>query len=105
MKTQELTIRRTSTRPAKVFDVVPVGQQTGVGSKVTMVYIAPTRENAQMLANSPKLRDELRNLIDAARLVIERWSEGDLADAVNGLRVDAKNAEALLGEEKEWPGD
>lgn len=51
------------------------------------------------------LKDELRNLIDAARLVVERWGNGDLADAVNGLRVDAKHAEALLGEEKEWPGD
>lgn len=51
------------------------------------------------------LSDELRNLIDAARLVVERWSDGDLADAVNGLRVDAKHAEALLGNETEWPGD
>jgi hypothetical protein len=51
------------------------------------------------------LSDELRNLIDAARLVVERWGNGNLADAVNGLRVDAKHAESLIGEDKEWPGD
>lgn len=56
-------------------------------------------------ASKQALADELRNLIDAARLVIERWGNGNLADAVNSLRVDAKHAEALLGEQKEWPGD
>ena len=67
----------------------------------------PNKRLKSKSANPSKqaLADELRNLIDAARLVIERWGNGNLADAVNSLRVDAKHAEVLLGEDKEWPGD
>lgn len=44
------------------------------------------------------LINELRNLVDAARLVVERWDKGGLADAVNGLRVDADHAEEVLAQ-------
>ena len=52
--------------------------------------------NASLIAATPDLINELTNLIDAARVVVERWESGDLADAVNGLRVDADRAQVVL---------
>lgn len=49
------------------------------------------------------LENELRNLIDAAKLVVERWETGDLADAVNGLRVDADHAAEVVAGGKSTP--
>jgi len=69
------------------------------------LQLRQSKNLAKQLPSTQALSDELCNLIDAARLVVERWGNGDLADAVNGLRVDAKHAQALLGEETEWPGD
>lgn len=78
----------------------------GDSSAFARVATAAVKEaRAKQLPSTQVLSDELRNLIDASRLVIERWGNGNLADAVNSLRVDAKHAESLLGEDKEWPGD
>ncbi len=78
----------------------------GDSNSFARVATAAVKEpRAKQLPSTQALSDELCNLIDAARLVVERWGNGDLADAVNGLRVDAKHAQALLGEETEWPGD
>lgn len=51
------------------------------------------KENPQAI-----LQAQLDNLIDAAERVVERWSKGDLADAINGLRVDAENAKTSLAQ-------
>jgi hypothetical protein len=60
-------------------------------ARIASKAVREARENPQGI-----LQTELENLIDAAELVVERWSKGDLADAVNGLRVDAENAKARL---------
>jgi len=44
------------------------------------------------------LADEVRNLIDAGRLVLERWEHGDLADAVRSLQVDLEHAEGIVAD-------
>lgn len=100
--------RNTTFRKKLVAVVQDVNLWPGDGesSAFARVATAAVKEaRAKQLPSTQVLSDELRNLIDAARLVVERWSDGDLADAVNGLRVDAKHAEALLGNESEWPGD
>ena len=55
-----------------------------------------TEATARLLAAAPALLAQLTNLIDAAELVVERWESGDLADAVNGLRVDAATAKEAI---------
>jgi hypothetical protein len=52
--------------------------------------------NAHSIALLPEIIEQLTNLVDASRLVVERWESGDLADAVNGLRVDADSAAEVL---------
>ena len=47
-----------------------------------------------------QLTFQLENLIDAARLIFERWESGDLADAVNSLRIDVEQAEVVLRRER-----
>jgi len=56
--------------------------------------------NARLIAAAPELLALLEHLEDCARLVIERWESGDLADAVNSLRVDAANARAAIAKAK-----
>jgi len=53
--------------------------------------------NRQAKENKPlAILEALQNLEDCARLVVERWTGGDLDDAVNSLRVDAENARAAI---------
>ena len=73
---------------AKVY---PGEKDKNAFARVASKAVREARENPQGV-----LQTELENLIDAAELVVERWSNGDLADAVNGLRVDAENAKARL---------
>ena len=46
---------------------------------------------------APWMRDELRDGIEAAQRVIDTWSRGDLAGAVNGLEEWIASARTTLG--------
>lgn len=97
------TFRKKLAAVAKDVNLWPGDGENSAFARVASAAVKEARAKQQ--PSTETLSQELRNLIDAARLVIERWGNGDLADAVNGLRVDAKHAQALLGEQKEWPGD
>jgi hypothetical protein len=45
---------------------------------------------------APWMRDELRDGIEAAQRVIDTWSQGDLAGAVNGLEEWIASARKTL---------
>jgi hypothetical protein len=45
---------------------------------------------------APCMRDELRDGIEAAQRVIDTWSQGDLAGAVNGLEEWIESARDTL---------
>jgi len=45
---------------------------------------------------APWMRDELRDGINAAQRVIDTWSQGDLAGAVNGLEQWIESARKTL---------
>lgn len=45
---------------------------------------------------APWMRDELRDGIEAAQRVIDTWSQGDLAGAVNGLEAWIASARETL---------
>ena len=45
---------------------------------------------------APWMRDELRHGIEAAQRVIDTWSQGDLAGAVNGLEEWIASARKTL---------
>jgi hypothetical protein len=98
-----ITFRKKLVSVAKDVNLWPGDGDNSTFARVATAAVKKARTKQQ--PSTQALSDELRNLIDAARLVIERWGNGNLADAVNSLRVDAKHAQALLGEETEWPGD
>lgn len=52
--------------------------------------------NARLIAAAPTMLEALQNIEDAATLIEERWSEGDLADAVRSLMVDRDSIRALI---------
>ena len=43
-----------------------------------------------------EFKDQLRDMVRAARNVVNNWSQGDLAGAVNELEAAANDAEELL---------
>jgi len=45
---------------------------------------------------APWMRDELRDGIEAAQRVLDTWSQGDLAGAVNGLEEWIASARVTL---------
>jgi hypothetical protein len=100
---RSVTFRKKLVAVAKDVNLWPGDGDSSVFARVATAAVKESR--AKQLPSTQVLSDELRNLIDAAKLIIERWGSGDLADAVNGLRIDGKHAESLLGDEKEWPGD
>jgi hypothetical protein len=53
-------------------------------------------ENAKLIAAAPELLESLLGMIDCAELVIERWSSGDLADAVRSLQTDVTFAKNIV---------
>jgi hypothetical protein len=61
---------------------------------------AVDREEAERIRTlcvaAPYMRDELRDGIKAAQLVIATWSQGDLAGAVNGLEKWIASARQTL---------
>lgn len=54
------------------------------------------RADRLALSNVAELRAELRSMIDASALVVNRWESGDLAGAVNNLEGSADSARELL---------
>lgn len=78
------------------------------GKSGKVIVRCETKEQAELIVRAVNSHDALvnalENLIDAAKLVSERWSSGDLADAVRSLDVDRKFAEAAVklarGEDK-----
>jgi hypothetical protein len=100
---RSVTFRKKLAAVAKDVTLWPGDGENSAFARVATAAVKEARTKQQ--PSTQGLSDELRNLIDAARLVVERWGNGNLADAVNSLRVDAKHAESLLGEDKEWPGD
>ena len=81
----------TANERAKAAVRFPGEDDSSACARVASEAIRQARTNPQGV-----LQAQLENLIDAAELVVERWSEGDLADAVNSLRVDAANAKATF---------
>lgn len=100
---RSVTFRKKLAAVAADINLWPGDSDSSAFARVATQAVKDARTKQQ--PSTQALSDELRNLIDAARLVVERWGNGNLADAVNSLRVDAKHAESLLGEDKEWPGD
>ena len=72
-------------------------------NKYTLVLKGPAvdYEKAQYIRTlcvaAPWMRDELKDGIEAAQRVIDNWSQGDLAGAVNGLEEWIASARKTLG--------
>lgn len=49
-----------------------------------------------LTAQRDELADALRNLTEAASLIVERWSSGDLAEAVRSLNVELASTRGTL---------
>lgn len=70
--------------------------------KYTLTLKGPgvTREEAERIRSlavaAPWMRDELRDGIEAAQRVIDTWSQGDLAGAVNSLEEWIASARVTL---------
>ncbi len=95
---RSMTFRKKLVTVAKDVNLWPGDGESSALARVATQAVKEVR-------SAKVLSEELENLVDAAKVVVERWGNGNLADAVNGLRVDAKHAESLLGKETNWPGD
>ena len=73
-----------------------------MSDKYRLVLKGPpvSREEAERIRKlsvaAPWMRDELRDGIAAAQRVIDNWSKGDLAGAVNGLEEWIASARETL---------
>ncbi len=73
-----------------------------MSDKYTLVLKGPavSREEAERIRKlsvaAPWMRDDLRDGIKAAQRVIDTWSQGDLAGAVNGLEEWIAHARKTL---------
>jgi hypothetical protein len=64
----------------------------GMDVNEILVYDADGNELTAWYDDDMRLRLAARDLLDAAELVVARWSEGDLADAVRALDAAIANA-------------
>jgi hypothetical protein len=93
---------RSEKKMAKKIKKFPGESDSNVFARVASRAVREAREDNRgelgqtIRTERADLLRELENLADAARLVVSRWSSGDLADAVNGLRVDASPAWKLV---------
>ena len=52
----------------------------------------------QLCITAPAMLEDLRSGVAAAQFVLDNWSQGDLAAAVNGLEEWAEGARATIAE-------
>jgi hypothetical protein len=67
----------------------------GVDVNEIIVYDADGKELAAWHDDNMRLRLAAQDLLDAAELVVARWSEGDLAEAVRALDAAIANAKGV----------
>lgn len=61
------------------------------------------RANAQLMTAAPELLEAIEDLAHAARAVIDRWEQGDLAGAVRALDASIQPARAAIAKAKSSP--
>jgi hypothetical protein len=77
------------------------GDESVAKTALELVDKAQARVDAMQVIPQPEPKrdpivDELRDLVSAARGVIDNWSSGDLAGAVNALEEAVEGAEGIL---------